>query len=186
MSEKPKLILHVCCAVCGAALADALKDQFELTLFYYNPNIWPKEEYERRLEAVKKLSEIYQLNFEEGEYENELWLERVKGWEDEPEGGRRCPICFEMRLEKTAELAKKQGASYFTTTLAISPFKDEEGINAIASRIAQANDLKFLPLAAIGDKKDLWQKSRLLAKQYQLYHQKYCGCPFSLKTTSKR
>jgi len=186
MITKPKLVLHVCCAVCGAALVKVLQEKFQVILFYYNPNIWPREEYEKRLEAVVKLSEIYGVILKKGKYENKLWLKRVKGFENEPEGGKRCPICFQMRLEKTADLAKSSGALYFATTLAISPFKNEAVINEIAQEVAKDKGLIFLSLADIGDKNNLWQETRLLAKQYQLYHQKYCGCQFSLAAMSKK
>ncbi|HOM33264.1 MAG TPA: epoxyqueuosine reductase QueH [Candidatus Paceibacterota bacterium] len=182
---KPKLILHICCAVCGAYLIDLLKNQFEIILYFYNPNIWPKEEYDKRLKEAEKLAEIYQINFQEGEYNYDLWLEKVRGWESEPEGGKRCLICFRERLEKTAEIAKKEKSLYFTTTLAISPFKDEKVLDEIATLIAKENNLIFLPLSEFGDKKELWKKTQELSKKYELYHQKYCGCQFSFRPTKK-
>lgn len=181
LNQKPKLILHTCCAVCGAYLVDLLKDQFEIILFFYNPNIWPKEEYDKRLEAAKKLAEIYQIHFKEGDYNYDFWLKKIKGFESEPEGGKRCPICFRMRLEKISEIAKEEKALYFTTTLAISPFKDEKILDEIATLIAKENNLIFLPLSELGDKKDLWSKTQELSKKHGLYHQKYCGCQFSLR-----
>ncbi len=180
-TSKPKLILHTCCAVCGAYLVDFLKDQFEITLFFYNPNIWPKEEYDKRLEAAKQLAKIYQINFKEGEYNYDLWLQKIRGFEGEPEGGKRCPICFRMRLEETVKLAKEEKALYFTTTLAISPFKDEKILDEIATLLAKENNLIFLPLSEFGNKKDLWQKTQELSKKHNLYHQKYCGCQFSFR-----
>jgi len=186
LNQKPKLVLHTCCAVCGAYLVDLLKDQFRITLFFYNPNIWPKEEYEKRLEAVKKLAEIYNINFKEGEYNYDFWSKKIKGFENEPEGGKRCPICFRMRLEETAKIAKEEDALYFTTTLAISPFKDDKILDEIANSIAKENDLIFLPLSEFGDKKDLWRKTQELSKKYQFYHQKYCGCQFSFRPLAKR
>ena len=183
---KPKLILHICCAVCGAYLVELLKNQFEIILYFYNPNIWPKEEYDKRLKAAEKLAEIYQINFQEGEYNYDLWLEKTKGWEGEPEGGKRCLICFRERLEKTAKIAKEEKSLYFTTTLAISPFKDEEVLDEIATLIAKENNLIFLPLSEFGDKKELWRKTQELSKKYEFYHQKYCGCQFSFRPIKKK
>ena len=117
MENKSKIVLHTCCAVCGAYLCELLKEQFgEVLIYFYNPNIYPKEEYEKRLASAKKLAEIYKLKFVEGEYDYENWLKRVRGLKKEPEGGKRCPICFAMRLEKTAQLTKEKKFGYFTTT----------------------------------------------------------------------
>jgi len=186
MIPKPKLILHICCAICGGYLIELLKEKFQITLYYYNPNIWPKEEYEKRLIMVKKLAEIYQIELKEGKYENDLWLENILGLEKEPEGGKRCQVCFKMRLQKTAQLSQESDAPYFSTTLAISPFKNEELINQLGEQIARANNLIFLSLKEIGVKKELWAKTFELAKKYHFYRQKYCGCQFSLSTLAKK
>jgi len=136
---KPKLFLHVCCAVCAAAMVDLLKDKFEIVLFYYNPNTHPEEEYQKRKESVVELAKIYNVEFLEGEYDKEIWFEKVKGLEKEPEGGKRCLVCFKNRLQRTALLAKE---NYFTTTLSLSPYKNEKEINKIGKKIPQ----KFLTL----------------------------------------
>ncbi len=213
---KPKLALHVCCAICGAYLAEYFKADFEPVIFFYNPNIHPavspdkidkvlkiksskqkslclndftgrnsrahppQEEYEKRKQSVKKLAEIYNLELIEGEYEPEKWFENIKGFELEPEGGARCPLCFKMRLLKTAEYAKEQGIKYFATTLSISPYKQVQLINQIGEKISRELDLEFVPMSE-ELKSELWQKSRQLARKYNFYHQKYCGCIFSQK-----
>jgi len=180
--DNPKILVHVCCAVCGAALTDFLKDKYEVVLFFYNPNIHPEEEYKKRKESVEKLAKIYGITFIEGEYDKENWFLKVKGLETEPEGGKRCPVCFEMRLEKTARLAKERGIKFFSTTLSMSPYKNEEAVGQIADEIAKQMGLEFLDSGKLGlDKKQNWQKSRQLAREYNFYHQKYCGCQFSIR-----
>jgi epoxyqueuosine reductase len=181
--KESKIILHTCCAVCGAYLCELLKNQFkEVLIYFYNPNIYPKEEYEKRLTSAKKLAEVYDLEFIEGEYDYENWLERIKGMEKEPEGGKRCPICFAMRLEKTAQLAKDKKCGYFTTTLAMSPYKNEKLTDEIGEIIAEENSVRFLESTELNQsKQDIWKKTRELAKKMEFYHQKYCGCQFSIR-----
>lgn len=182
--ENKKLILHVCCAVCGAYLCELLKGRFkEIVIYFYNPNIWPKKEYEKRKESAKKLAEIYGLEFIEGEYDIENWNQKIKGLEGELEGGKRCPVCFEMRLRKTAEFAKQRGFDYFATTLAVSPYKSEKVVDEIGGALAQEFGINYLSTAIIGDlnKTEIWQKTRELAKKFEFYHQKYCGCSFSVR-----
>ncbi|MFA5386377.1 MAG: epoxyqueuosine reductase QueH [Candidatus Paceibacterota bacterium] len=180
-SQKPKILLHVCCAVCGAYLIELLKEKYEVILYFYNPNIHPKEEYEKRKESAKKLAEIYNIDFIEEKYIPEKWFEIIKGLENELEGGKRCPICFEMRLRETAISAENNNIPYFTTTLSISPYKDEKIINETGEKIAKEYDLNFLEIGELGNKQDLWQKTKELAKKHNFYHQKYCGCIFSQK-----
>lgn len=178
---KKKILLHTCCAICGVALVELLKDQFEVVIFFYNPNIHPKEEYERRRDSVKNLAEIYDLQFIEREYDNNNWFEKVKGLEKEQEGGVRCPVCFKMRLECAGKIAKENNCFGFLTTLLISPYKNEDQINEIGKEIAGKYSLNFLTDKDFGlDKKQVWQKSRELSRKYEFYHQKYCGCMFSI------
>lgn len=176
---KEKLVLHICCAVCGAAMVDLLKDQFEITLFYYNPNTHPREEYLKRRKAVVNLAKIYELEFFEGKYDKKRWLEEVKGLEKEPEGSKRCLKCFKIRLTETFLFSKD---SYFSTTLAVSPYKPEREISEIGKSISE----KFLDLEDLGlSKKEVWQRTRELSKKHAFYHQKYCGCLFSILLTKK-
>lgn len=183
-NENKKLVLHICCAVCGAYLCELLRNQFqEIILYFYNPNIWPKEEYERRKQSVQKLAEIYNLEFMEGDYDSDNWSRVIKGLENEPEGGKRCPICFEVRLRKTAEIAGKKNFGHFATTLAISPYKSEKIVDEIGNKLAGELNLSYLSTYIMGDlnKNEIWQKTRELAKRFEFYHQKYCGCNFSVK-----
>ena len=180
--EKPKILLHVCCAVCGSYLVKILKERFEPVVFYYNPNIYPKDEYEKRSESAKKLAETNNANFIEAEYDYDNWRKAVRGFEKEPEGGKRCPICFALRLQKTAEEARQNNIPFFATTLSLSPYKDEDVIDKIGEEIGREKNVRFVTSRELcPDKKDFWQKTREIARQEGFYHQKYCGCEFSLR-----
>ena len=137
----PKLLLHSCCAPCSSYVLEYLSNYFYITVFYYNPNIYPDEEYTKRVEEqkrfIEKLPTKYPLSFVEGDFEQNLFYDRIKGLEQEPEGGRRCEVCFELRLEKTATLAKEMGMDYFTTTLSISPLKNAQLLNEIGQRLSE-------------------------------------------------
>lgn len=173
----PKLLLHICCANCGTIPIELLKDEFDLTLFWFNPNIHPLEEYQERLADVRKLSQIYNLRLIEGPYSDKEWFSLVKGLESEPEGGKRCDICFEMRLLKTAQQAKKDGFPWIATTLTIGPQKRAETINRIGQKIANQYQLNFYQ--ADFKKKDGFKKSVILSKKYNFHRQNYCGCVYS-------
>lgn len=167
---KQKLLLHVCCAICAAGLAKNLKGKYSLSLFFYNPNIHPKEEYDKRRDSVIALSKNYGLDYFEGEYDSEKWFRKIKSFESEPEGGERCPICFQMRLIKTSLFCEKNNFPFFTTTLAQSHLKDREKINKIGWEVSEISDVKYLEF-------DKAARNREQEKEY--YHQKYCGCIFS-------
>jgi len=196
---KQKILVHLCCAICGVALIEKLRENFEPTIFFYNPNIYPAEEYNKRKEAVVELAKIYGIDFVsaqgasvqdgsasgvrlasgwEGEYEK--WREKTKGKEQEPEQGSRCYDCFEMRLEKSAEFAKENGFEIFTTSLFVSPFKNEKVVNEVGKKVSEKYGIKFLEMEkVIEDKTENWKKTRDLSKKYDFYSQKYCGCIFS-------
>jgi len=187
---RQKILVHLCCAICGVALIEKLKEKFDVVLFYYNPNIYPADEYERRRESVVKMAEIYNIKLFsaqggpasgwEEEYEN--WRVKIKGKENEPEKGSRCYECFEMRLEKSAEFAKENGFEFFTTSLFVSPFKDEKVVNGAGQKISAKFGMKFLPMEEIiENKQENWKKTKELSKKYNFYSQKYCGCIFSKK-----
>lgn len=185
---KPKILVHICCAICGVAMIGKLKEKFEVVLFYYNPNIWPADEYERRKESVMKMAEIYEVEFISAqggpafgwEWEHENWKEKISGKENEPERGSRCYDCFEMRLQKTAELAKTLGIENFTTTLFVSPFKDENQVNTAGKKMADKFGLNYLQMQDVFlDKAGNWKETRELSKKYNFYFQKYCGCKLS-------
>jgi len=174
-----KLLLHICCANCGIVPIESLTPRFNVTLFWYNPNIHPKRESEKRLTEVKKLAAIYQVDLLAGKDDPERWFELVKGLEKEPEGGKRCEICFQMRLEKTAIVAKEKGFDYFAATLTSGSQKRAATVNFWGEKLAQEKGLKFFN--ADFKKQGGFQKSVELSKKYNFYRQNYCGCAFSVR-----
>lgn len=176
-----KVLLHICCAICaGAAVEHLMCEGHNVTGFFYNPNIHPSDEYEKRLESARRIAR--HLNFElvEGVYNREKWFSEIRGNEYEPEGGKRCEICFSMRLRKTYEYLRKKMFDAFTTTLTMSPLKDVSLINFIGREIG---DEKFI----LEDfkKKGGFNRSSVLAKELDLYRQNYCGCIYSLEEKIK-
>lgn len=182
-NRKPKLLLHSCCAPCSSYVLEYLSGYFELTIFYFNPNIYPQEEYVRRVEEQKNLIGAMQLkakvNFLQGEYKPQQYYDLVKGLETEPEGGDRCFLCYELRLKETVQLAKENGFDYFTTTLSISPHKKADKLNEIGERLAKVYEVLYLP--SDFKKKNGYKRSIELSREYELYRQDYCGCVYSLR-----
>ena len=183
---RPSLLLHSCCGPCSSYVLSYLYRWFDITVLYYNPNIYPEEEYEHRLAEQSRLidamnhenaggpqTELMVLPYEHGEF-----LEAAKGFEAEPEGGLRCERCFEFRLKKTAELAVEGGFEYFGTTLTVSPHKNAMLINKIGQEI-DSSSVYWLP--SDFKKKDGYKQSIELSKKYGLYRQNYCGCEFSAR-----
>lgn len=184
--EKKNLLLHSCCAPCSTAVIERLISDYNITIFYYNPNIYPKQEYEKRkseqIKYIKILNDenkTRQINFLDCDYDSLSFYEAVKGFENEKEGGARCAICFKLRLSKTGEIAKNNSFDLFGTTLTVSPHKDAELINSIGKAIGQKLNIPFLE--ANFKKKDGYKRSIELSKQNNLYRQNYCGCEFALK-----
>ena len=177
----PRLLLHSCCAPCSSYVLEYLSAFFLITVFYYNPNISPKEEYEARTAEQKRLiSELptkNQVTFLEGRYEPELFYKTVKGLEDCKEGQERCTKCFELRLSEAARIAKEGSFDYFTTTLSISPLKDANRLNAIGKVMAEKYGIPYL--FSDFKKKNGYKRSIELSAVYHLYRQNYCGCVFS-------
>ncbi len=177
----PTLLLHSCCAPCSSYVIEYLSKFFKITVFYYNPNISPDEEYHFRASEQKRLIESMPLenpvDFLEGEYNPNEFFDLCKGLENEPEGGARCAKCFNLRLSKTAEIAKQNGFDYFTTTLTISPLKNAQLINNIGKELTKKHGVEYL----VSDfkKKNGYKRSIALSKEYNLYRQNYCGCVFS-------
>lgn len=169
-----RLLLHSCCAPCSSSVIEKLKGDFSLTVLFYNPNIEPYVEYTKRKEEQIKLLKKLNIDYLEIDYLNEEFINKVIGFEKEKEGGRRCWLCYELRLEKTAELAKKYNFNYFTTTLTVSPYKNSKIINEIGKNLEEKYQVKYL----ISDfkKEDGYKKSIELSKKYNLYRQNYCGC----------
>lgn len=179
--KKPKLFLHSCCAPCSSYVLEYLIKYFDITLFYFNPNISPEEEYIKRVNEVKRLvAEMpccKDVKVIEGRYDSREFFEYVKGLENEREGGARCIKCFELRLEETAKLAKENGADYFCTTLTIGPLKNVENLNAVGRKMAEKYGVKWLP--SDFKKREGYKRSIELSAEYNLFRQNYCGCIFS-------
>lgn len=179
LNEKPKLLLHACCGVCSASVLKRLKDHFHITVLYYNPNIYPKEEYDIRLETLKKIINKTDPNIKliEENYNQDEFEENIKGLKQEKEGGKRCIKCYYLRLEKTAKIAKEKNYDYFTTTLSVSPYKNSEKLNKIGQILEKKYHINYL--YSDFKKKDGYKISNELAKKYNLYRQNYCGCKYS-------
>lgn len=183
---KPKLLLHSCCGPCSSYVITYLKDYFDITILYYNPNIEPKEEYEKRKnEQIKLINSlnINDLHWLDIDYENDAYQRKVNGYEEDKEGGHRCHLCYELRLEKTGNIAKNSGFDYFGTTLTVSPYKNAQVLNQIGERLA--NELNIKWLYSDFKKKEGYKKSIELSKKYDLYRQDYCGCLFSKGSINK-
>jgi len=175
-----KLLLHACCAPCGAYSAEFLKEAgYDVTFYYYNPNIYPVDEYKRRLLELEKYSNAneYDLIVENPDFEN--WENSIKGFELEPEKGKRCEFCYAIRLEKTAQFAQKNKFDFFTTTLSISPHKSYELIRKISLVLQDKYNVNYLDVNL--KKKDGYKKSVELSKKYGFYRQDYCGCKYSIR-----
>lgn len=182
---RPKLLVHSCCAPCSSYVLEYLNDYFDITVLYYNPNISPKEEYEKRkAEQIRFIHERFsndntnnKVSFMDCDYESEKYTKIAKGLEKEPEGGMRCVECFRLRLDKTAELAKLYGFDYFVTTLSISPLKNAQLLNRIGSEISEKYGVSYLP--SDFKKREGYKRSIELSKKYGLYRQNFCGCVYS-------
>ncbi len=179
--EVPTLFLHSCCAPCSSYVLEYLSDYFRITVFYYNPNIYPDEEYHKRVEEqrrfVASLPAKHPISFMEGNFDKERFYAMAKGKEHLPEGGERCFSCYELRLREAAEYAQKLGFDYFTTTLSISPLKNAQKLNEIGLRLEQQYGVAYL----VSDfkKKNGYKRSTELSREYGMYRQDYCGCVFS-------
>ncbi|MDO4493090.1 MAG: epoxyqueuosine reductase QueH [Clostridia bacterium] len=179
LTGRPRLLLHACCGPCSTACIERLAEHFDVTVFWYDPCIHPEKEYLLRLEHAKKLAEAVGVPLIEAEYDPENYFARVKGLENEPEGGARCTECFRQRLERTAQAAREGGFAWFTTTLTVSPHKDAPRINGLGEEIGKAAGVPFLP--SDFKKKNGYLRSIELSKRYGLYRQDYCGCVFSMR-----
>lgn len=171
-----KLLLHSCCAPCSTACIEALKEFFDITVFYYNPNITDSDEYEKRRDEQIKLLKILDIPFIEGEYIVADFLDGAKPLAQEKEGGKRCEFCIKLRLEKTAQFAMANGYEYFCSTLSVSPHKNSEYINLVGQALSSQNTLY---LQNNFKKNNGYLRSIKLSNQYNLYRQNYCGCIYS-------
>ena len=180
LKQKPRLLLHACCGVCSSSVLERLISYFDITVLYYNPNIYPEEEYQKRLitqkEIIEKMNLPVQLMIVG--YCGEDFEQIAKGLEQEKEGGIRCTKCFYLRLEKTAIIAKENNFDYFCTTLSVSPYKNSEKLNEIGKVLETKYNVKYL--YSDFKKKEGYKRSNELARKYSLYRQHYCGCKYSL------
>ena len=177
----PTLLLHSCCAPCSSYTLEYLSRYFSITVFYFNPNISPKAEFDKRFAEQKRLIETLpsenKISLICGDYNYDEFLNVARGYESVPEGGERCFRCYRMRLEKPAELAKQNGFDYFCTTLSISPLKNSQKINEIGFNVAEKYGVKWLP--SDFKKREGYKRSIELSREYDLYRQNFCGCVFS-------
>ena len=177
----PRVLLHSCCAPCSSQVLARLSDYFLVTVLYYNPNIEPFSEYEKRKDEQKRFIKSFpsknQISFLDCDYENEKFKIMAKGLENIPEGGERCHKCYTLRMEKTATLAKENNFDYFCTTLSVSPFKNSRVLNEIGNMLEKKYDIKYL--YSDFKKEDGYKKSIEYSKKYNLYRQNYCGCIYS-------
>lgn len=188
LENPPSLLLHSCCGSCSTSVLELLSDYFKVTLLYYNPNIYPREEYYKRLEEQKKVLEKvsgrFEIKFLEGRYDPAEYFDAVKGVEQLPEGSQRCFNCYELRLKEAAQFAKNLNMDYFATTLSVSPYKNAQIINEIGEKIGAEYGVKHLPNDF--KKKNGYKKSVELSKKWNIYRQDYCGCPFSKREAEER
>ena len=186
--EVPKLLLHSCCAPCSSYVLEYLSAYFEITVFYYNPNIFPENEYTKRiLEQQTLISDMrvkHPISFLAGNYDRERFFQIAEGLEHLREGGERCFKCYELRLEEAAKIAKDAGFDYFTTTLSISPLKNADKLNEIGTRLADKYGVQYLQ--SDFKKKNGYKRSIELSNEYGLYRQDYCGCEYSFRDRQKQ
>ena len=179
--ERPELLLHSCCGPCSSYVLEYLTQYYKVTLLWYNPNIWPPEENDKRLHYQRKI--INALGLKEDvsivipDYDHDRYLQMVSGLESEPEGGLRCTECFRMRLKEAAEAAERLGIGLYCTTLTVSPHKNAEKINTLGEAIGREHGVRFLP--SDFKKRNGYKRSIELSREYDLYRQDYCGCEFA-------
>ncbi len=179
----PSLLLHSCCAPCSSYCLEVLSQYFQVTVFYYNPNIYPPEEYTMRVEEqerfIREFPAKYPIRFVEGTYDTNKFYEMAKGMEQLKEGGERCFACYELRLRESAEYAKENGFDFFTTTLSISPLKNAEKLNEIGKKLEEEYGVNYL--YSDFKKQNGYKRSTEISNEYEMYRQYYCGCVYSKK-----
>ena len=182
-NKTPTLLMHSCCAPCSSYVLEYLSRYFRITVLYYNPNIYPEEEYWKRVREQERfiglLPAKHKISFLEGNYEKERFYETVKGMEKIPEGGERCFACYRLRLSEAIKEAEKGGFDYVTTTLTISPMKNAQKLNEIGEELCRDTKVAWLP--SDFKKKNGYKRSTELSKEYGMYRQDYCGCVFSMR-----
>lgn len=188
LKDTPSLLLHSCCAPCSSYVIEYLSNYFNITIFYYNPNITDEEEYNKRIEEQMRLINIMptknKISFIKGSYEPDKFFEMSKDLTDEKEGGARCIKCYYMRLEETVKVAKINHFDYFTTTLTVSPYKKSDKLNSIGKILSEKYNVEYL--YSDFKKNNGYKRSIELSKKYNLYRQDYCGCIYSKKERDDR
>lgn len=188
MDKKCKLLLHVCCAPCSSHVLEILNNVYEIEAYFYNPNITEIDEYNKRVEELKRFTKeasfARNVTICVGDYEPELFYEMAKGLEEEPERGSRCYKCYEMRMRKAAQYAKDNGFDLFTTTLSISPHKNAAWLNEIGERLSKEIGIEYF--YSDFKKKNGYARSIELSREYNLYRQNYCGCIYSKQANEKK
>ena len=188
LDNTKRILLHSCCAPCSSYVITFLSNYFDITILYYNPNIAPIEEYEKRkkeqIKLIKNIKTKHKLDFLDCDYDNNIYNKKIDGYEDCKEGGSRCHICFNLRLDKTAKLAKKYNYDYFCSTLTVSPHKNSKLINEIGVNVGNKHGIKWL--YSDFKKNEGFKQSIELSKKYELYRQDYCGCIYSKRTKEKQ
>ena len=183
LDGKKKILLHSCCAPCSSHVISYLKDYFDITILYYNPNISPKSEYDKRkveqMRLIKEIKGDNNIDIIDCDYDNNLYEEKIKGYENEPERGSRCTICFDLRLSKTAQMAKLLNYDFFCSTLSVSPYKNSKLINEIGKQKEKEYGVSWL--YSDFKKENGYKHSIELSKKYNLYRQDYCGCKYSVR-----
>lgn len=174
---KSRLLLHVCCAPCSVYVLDKLVKDYNLSIFFYDPNIHPRMEYIKRRDELKKYAQKAGINFSEGEYDSDNWFLKTKGLENEPERGKRCEVCFDIRLSKTAQKAKEEKYDFWTTVMSISPHKNVDQINMVGNRLADFYGVEFLSYDF--KKNNGFKIAAEMSKKEGFYRQDYCGCIYS-------
>lgn len=185
MPHKPRVLMHACCGPCSTSCVERTAADYDLTLYYYNPNITDREEYYLRRDTLLQFlaafneehRDLYTVGFLEGAYEPERYIEKARPLADEPEGGRRCDLCFAMRLTETARMAKRLEMEYFTTTMSVSPHKNYDKIRKLGLALEEETGVRFLDIDF--KKKNGFGRSVELSKKYGLYRQNFCGCDFA-------
>ena len=175
--NRPRLLVHVCCAPDALYVLGRLRENYEVSGYFYNPNIHPSEEYDMRLEETRKVAQILNVDLIEEVYDDERWFKITQKFKDEPEKGRRCDVCYAMRLEKTARKASELGYDMFTTVMSLSPLKKADVLNRIGKMFSRKFRIDFLE--ADFKKKDGFKKSVELSKSHGIHRQNYCGCLYS-------
>ena len=187
MGSNKRVLLHSCCAPCSSHVISVLTNYADITILYYNPNISPREEYNKRKEEqirlIKEIDKKHNVDIIDCDYDNDLYESLIKGYEDCPERGDRCTICFNLRLEKTAKLAHDAGYDYFCSTLSVSPYKNAKLINEIGEKLEKKYNAKWLH--SDFKKQDGYKHSIELSHKYNLYRQDYCGCKYSIRTNKQ-